>query len=88
MNITKISSRDFNQDIGKAKRAASKGPVIIITDRGEPALVLLSIAEYQKLTGGNASIVELLADKKAAAIDFEVPRVRASSLQIPELPAR
>jgi len=87
MNETKISSRDFNQDIGKAKRAASKGPVII-TDRGEPAHVLLSIAEYQKLTGGNASIVELLADKKAAAIDFEVPRVRASSLQIPELPAR
>ena len=87
MSVTKISSRDFNQDVGKAKRAASKGPVII-TDRGEPAFVLLSIAEYQKLTGGNASIVELLADKKAAAIDFEVPRVRASSLQIPELPAR
>ena len=87
MSVTKISSRDFNQDVGKAKRAASKGPVII-TDRGEPAHVLLSIAEYQKLTGGNASIVELLADKKAAAIDFEVPRVRASSLQIPELPAR
>ena len=87
MSVTKISSRDFNQDVGKAKRAASKGPVII-TDRGEPALVLLSIAEYHKLTGGNASIVELLADKKAAAIDFEVPRVRASSLQIPELPAR
>jgi prevent-host-death family protein len=87
MSVTKISSRDFNQDVGKAKRAASKGPVII-TDRGEPAHVLLSIAEYQKLTGGNASIVELLADNKAAAIDFEVPRVRASSLQIPELPAR
>ena len=87
MSVTKISSRDFNQDVGKAKRAASKGPVII-TDRGEPAHVLLSIAEYQKLTGGNASIVELLADKKAAAIDFEVPRVQASSLQIPELPAR
>jgi prevent-host-death family protein len=87
MSVTKISSRDFNQDVGKAKRAASKGPVII-TDRGEPAHVLLSIAEYQKLTGGNASIVELLADKKAAAVDFEVSRVRASSLQIPELPAR
>ena len=87
MSVTKISSRDFNQDVGKAKRAASKGPVII-TDRGKPAHVLLSIAEYQKLTGGNASIVELLADKKAAAIGFEVPRVRASSLQIPELPDR
>jgi prevent-host-death family protein len=70
---------------GKAKRAASNDPVII-TDRGKPAHVLLSIAEYQKLTGGNASIVELLADKQAAAIEFEVPRARTSSLKIPELP--
>jgi len=87
MSITKISSREFNQDVGKAKRAAAKGPVII-THRGEPAHVLLSIAEYQKLTDGNANIAEILADKKAAAIDFDVPRARASSLQIPELPAR
>ena len=69
MSVTTISSRDFNQDVGKAKRAASNGPVII-TDRGKPAHVLLSIAEYQKLTGGNASIVELLVDKQAAAIEF------------------
>ena len=59
MSVAKISSRDFNQDVGKAKRAASKGPVII-TDRGEPALVLLSIAEYQKLTGGNVQMFHTL----------------------------
>jgi len=84
MAITKITSRDFNQDVGKAKRAAAKGPVII-TDRGEPAHVLLSIDEYQDLTGGTASIVDLLADKRAAKIDFEAPRASDSSLKVPDI---
>ena len=84
MPITKISSRDFNQDVGKAKRAAAKGPVII-TDRGEPAHVLLSIDEYQQLTGGSASILELLGDKKAAKVDFEPTRASVTSLKIPDI---
>ena len=33
-----ISSREFNQDVSKAKRAAEQGPVFI-TDRGTPAHV-------------------------------------------------
>ena len=32
MSITKLSSREFNQDTSRAKRAAKKGPVFI-TDR-------------------------------------------------------
>ena len=40
MSITTISSRELNQDIGRAKREAKKGPVII-TDRGRPAYVLI-----------------------------------------------
>ncbi len=35
MPDTKISSREFNQDIGRAKHVADEGSVII-TDRGEP----------------------------------------------------
>lgn len=85
MAIKKITSREFNQDLGKAKRAAAKGPVVI-TDRGEPAHVLLSIEEYQRLTGGKANIADLLFDKQAAKIEFEISRVQESSLQIPELP--
>mgnify|MGYP003385400832 CR=1 FL=1 len=46
---TTLSSREFNQDTGRAKRAAKKGPVFI-TDRGEPAYVLLSMAEYRKFS--------------------------------------
>jgi hypothetical protein len=33
---TILSSRELNQDIGRAKKAAKFGPVII-TDRGRPA---------------------------------------------------
>lgn len=44
-----ISARDFNRDVSAAKRAADKAPVTV-TDRGEPAYVLLSIADYRKLT--------------------------------------
>jgi len=59
MKITTLSSREFNQDTSRAKKAATKGPVFI-TDRGTPAHVLLSIEEYQRLTGGQGSIVDRL----------------------------
>ena len=42
MNITTMSSRSFNQNVSKAKRAASKGPVFII-DRGHLSHALLTI---------------------------------------------
>ena len=74
MPVTTLSSREFNQDASGAKRAASKGPVII-TDRGRPAHVLLTIEAYQKLTQKSASIADLLAMPGAADIDFEAPRV-------------
>jgi prevent-host-death family protein len=72
--ITTVSSREFNQDASGAKRAASKGPVII-TDRGRPAHVLLTIEAYQKLTQKTASIADLLAMPGVADIAFEPPRV-------------
>ena len=59
MTITTLSSREFNQDTSRAKKAAADGPVFI-TDRGQPAHVLLSIAAYQRLTGGQGSIIDRL----------------------------
>lgn len=73
MSITTISSREFNQDTSGAKKAARQGPVII-TDRGKPAHVLLSMEEYQKLTGISSSIVEMLVMPQAPEIDFETER--------------
>ncbi len=73
MGITTISSREFNQDAGKAKKAARQGPVVI-TDRGQPAHVLLTIDEYRRLTGqGSGSIVDLLASD--AVGDFEPAQI-------------
>jgi prevent-host-death family protein len=80
--ITTVSSREFNQDLSGAKRAANDGPVFI-TDRGEPAHVLLSIAEYRKLKNQGKSILDLLAMPEDVDIceDFEslIPRSREYS---------
>lgn len=70
MTITTVTSREFNQDVSKIKRAALKGPVFI-TDRGHPAHVLLTIQDYEKMTEIKESIVDLLAMPDAADIDFE-----------------
>lgn len=84
MAITKLSSREFNQDTGKAKRAAKKGPVFI-TDRGRPSHVLLSAEEYERITGSHKSIVDLLAMPEAADIEFEPPRLRGKIHKLPDL---
>jgi prevent-host-death family protein len=72
--ITTLSSREFNQDTGRAKRAARKGPVFI-TDRGKPAHVLLSIREYRKITKKSESILDMLTMPGVGDIDFEPPRL-------------
>jgi len=75
MAMTTFSSREFNQDTSKAKKAAKNGPVFI-TDRGKPAHVLLSIEEYQSMVAPAASIVDLLALPGTETIRFTAPRVR------------
>jgi len=74
MSVTTVSSREFNQDVSKAKRASVNGPVFI-TDRGHPAHVLLTIEQYQKITDKKESIIDLLAMPDAADIDFDPPRL-------------
>jgi prevent-host-death family protein len=73
MPITTLSSREFNQDTSRAKKAASEGPVFI-TDRGKPAHVLLSIEEYQRITGGFRNIVDALAMPGIDDVEFDPPR--------------
>jgi prevent-host-death family protein len=77
MAITTLSSREFNQDASRAKRAAKKGPVFI-TDRGRPAHVLLTIEEYQKIAGKQQTIADALAMREGAEIEFEAPRLKGS----------
>ena len=75
MTITTLSSREFNQDTSRAKKAAQNGPVFI-TDRGRPAHVLLTMQEYQRLTGGHMTLIEALAQSDTIDVDFDPPRVK------------
>lgn len=68
-----ISSREFNQNVAKAKNMSDTAPVCI-TDRGEPAYVLMNYAAYRNLQGKKASLAHKLADPEADLIDVEFPR--------------
>lgn len=70
MPNTTVSSREFNHDVGAAKKAAANGPVFI-TDRGRPSHVLLTVEAYRRLLAKQPSLVDLLAMPEAAAIEFE-----------------
>ncbi len=74
MPVTTLSSREFNQDTSGAKRAAEDGPVFI-TDRGKPAHVLLSIADYQRLVAPRGTLLERLSMPEVADIDFDPPKL-------------
>ncbi|BBZ51385.1 antitoxin [Mycobacterium heidelbergense] len=72
-----MTSRELNRDVSAAKRAANEGPVVI-TDRGKPAYVLLSIAEYRRLKD-RRNIVDILGMDDDEDIEFEPVR-------LPDLP--
>jgi prevent-host-death family protein len=74
MPSTTITSRQFNQDAGRAKKAAETGPVII-TDRGRPAHVLLSFEAYRNLMGGKQTLLDIVSMPDGDDIEFEPGRM-------------
>jgi len=79
-----VSSREFNQAISQAKKAARDGP-LFITDRGRSAYVLMTIERYEQLLGNQPSILDLLADPDCAEIEFEPPRLGSGIVRPPDL---
>jgi prevent-host-death family protein len=75
-----ISSREFNQDVAGAKRAAKKGPVII-TDRGRPAYVLMRHETYRRLSRRGPGIRALLSHAESEHVMFEPPRLGGEKLR-------
>jgi hypothetical protein len=76
MAITRLSSREFNQDTSRARSAARSGPVFI-TERGRPAYALLTFEDCQRLTGGQDSTVDLLglaSDEVDVELETGTPR--------------
>jgi PHD/YefM family antitoxin component YafN of YafNO toxin-antitoxin module len=79
MTITTLSSREFNQDASRAKKAAMSGPVFI-TDRGKPAHVLLNIEEYWRLTGEREDIIEALGLPEGIEnVELDIPPMREAA---------
>lgn len=74
MNITTVTSRELNQDVARAKRAAKSGPVFITT-RGKPAHVLLSIEDYRRLAGERRNLADALSMAGLGEIDLDSPRL-------------
>ena len=69
---SQISSREFNQDTSKAKKAAENGPVYI-TDRGRPAHVLMTYAAYEELLGSQRVLDRLAEPPGIEDIEFTAP---------------
>ena len=70
--MVSISSQEFNQDVGQAKKISQRYPVVI-TDRGKPSHVLLSYKQYQQLVAAQPAIADLLA--LPDDIDFELAKL-------------
>jgi hypothetical protein len=69
--VKTLTSREFNQDVSRAKRLARIEPVFI-TDRGKPTHVLLGIGAFRQLAGQTETIVDLLADPDAPPVEQAV----------------
>ncbi len=82
MAVTTLSSREFDQDLGRAKRAAKEGPVVI-TDRGTPSHVLLTVEAYKKLSAKPRNLVDALAMPRLSDINFE-PEAAEIKPRIPD----
>ena len=83
--MASITSRQFNHDVGAAKRAAQTEPVVI-TDRGKPAHVLLSYADYQRLTDKPRTLLQALdmpGMGNMEGVAFDPPKLRLG-LRIPD----
>jgi prevent-host-death family protein len=66
-----MSSREFNQQVSRARRAALDGPVFI-TDRGVEAFVLLSIADFRVSTRRQQGLFDMIAMADADGMDFDL----------------
>jgi PHD/YefM family antitoxin component YafN of YafNO toxin-antitoxin module len=69
--MKRVTSRELNQDVSRAKRFALVEPVFV-TDRGRPTHVLISIDAWRKLSGERENMAQLLA---AAPGDEPLDRV-------------
>lgn len=77
-----MTAREFNHDVSAAKRAATHGPVVI-TDRGRPSHVLLTVDTWHALTRDRPSLATTLRMTTSAEdIEFDPPRAPLSEREV------
>jgi len=77
-----LSSRAFTARVAEAKRWATSSPVFI-NDRGTATHVLMSMADYRRLTGSEETLLDAVA-MPADVPDFEFdPPKAVIGLRIP-----
>ena len=74
VNITTISSLEFDRDVGRAKKAAEAGPVLI-TDDGRACHVLITYDDFERLNGKRRNLVYALAMPGLSTVDIEPSRI-------------
>lgn len=77
--MTVMTNQEFKQNVSQAQKTAQTEPVII-TDRGEPAYVLMTYTEHEKTLQSKSvrSGLDALMPLDAADIELELqPRSRA-----------
>lgn len=72
MNAQTFTSREFNRQPGRIKRAATGGPVII-TERGRPIIVAMPHGEYEKLKAPPANILDALEMDEGGDVEIDFP---------------
>ena len=69
-----VSARTYNQSPSVVKAMAAKGPVFV-TDRGRPSIVVMSVDDYERLSGGGSVRDSLVMD-----VDVELTPVVSKDL--------
>ncbi|MGR3807044.1 Antitoxin Phd_YefM, type II toxin-antitoxin system [Pasteurella testudinis DSM 23072] len=74
MTVITMTSREFNHEVGKAKRYAQDAGAVFITDRGATTHVLVSIEAYRHLQRQPTDILTALAMPGLSEIELETER--------------
>ncbi|AHE51939.1 type II toxin-antitoxin system prevent-host-death family antitoxin [Sphingomonas sanxanigenens] len=70
MTSETFTSRDFNREPSRIKRAAKRAPVII-TERNRPDIVVMSYERYTALTADAGSFLERIAMPGLSNLDLD-----------------
>lgn len=80
--VKTLTSREFVHNVSAAKRTVIEGSTVIVTDRGEPTMAILPIAEYRRLTKTEKNLVEMLHMPEGDAFDMDFDLIRISAKEL------